>query len=93
MHQRSCRIVHGLDIELYVDIEEQSYVDTAIISEIDQSTENEALMINDQNNPNLKRGIKLPTSDAAWSTANDYFKFALQSNQPIASQDYNNAIK
>ena len=92
MHQRSCRVVHGLDTELYADIEEQSNVDTPIIPENDQSTENEALMVNDQNIPNLKRGIKLSTSDAEWSTANDYFKFALQSNQPIASQDLDTNI-
>ena len=43
--------------------------------------------------PELKKGIKLPKNDSEWSTANDYFKFALQTDHPIAPQDINSKIK
>ena len=42
---------------------------------------------------NLRKGIKLPKSNSEWSTANEHFKFALQSNDPITSQDLNSNIK
>ena len=45
------------------------------------------------NIPVLKKGIKLPKNNSEWSTVNDYFKFALQSNQPITSQDLDSNIK
>ena len=50
-------------------------------------------MVNDHDIPNLKKVIKLPKTNQEWSTANDYFKFTLQSNQPITSQDLNTNIK
>jgi hypothetical protein len=78
---------------LYTDIEEQSNFDTENIPEMNQSIQNEASTSNNQNIPDLNKGIKLPKSTLQWSTANDYFKFALQSNQPITSQDLDSNIK
>ena len=43
--------------------------------------------------PELKKGVKLLKNDSEWSTANDYFKFALQTHHPIASQGINSKIK
>ncbi len=40
----------------------------------------------------LKKGIKLPQNDAEWSTANNYFKFALELNAPIRAQDLSSSI-
>jgi hypothetical protein len=37
----------------------------------------------DQNFPVLKKGVKLPKSDAEWSAADSYFKFELRLNAPI----------
>ena len=82
MHQRSCQVVHGLNAELYADIEEQINHDTENIAEMDQSGGDETLTVNNHDIPTLKKGIKLPKSDLQWSTANDYFKFALQIDQP-----------
>ena len=59
---------------------------------MDQCNQNEASTPNNQSNPDLKRGIKLPKSNLQWSTANDYFKFVLQTNQPITSQDLDSNI-
>ena len=39
------------------------------------------------------KGINLPKNDSEWSTANDYFKCALQPNDPITLQDLNSKIK
>jgi hypothetical protein len=93
MHQRSCRVIQGLNTELCNDIEEQSNFDTENIPEMDQFIQNEASTSNNQNISDLNKGIKLPKSTLQWSTANDYFKFALQSNQPITSQDLDSNIK
>lgn len=79
MHQRSCQVVHGLDAELYADIEEQCNHDTQVIAETDQSVGNETFTVNDIEFPILK---KLPKNNLQWSTANDYYKFAVQTNQP-----------
>ena len=40
-------VVHGLDAELYADIEEQINHDTEIIPEMDQSGGNETFTVND----------------------------------------------
>jgi hypothetical protein len=93
MHQRSCRVIQGLNTELCTDIEEQNNFDTENIPEMDQSIQNEASTSDNQNIPDLNKGIKLPKSTLQWSTANDYFKSALQSNQPITSQDLDSNIK
>ena len=93
MHQRSCRVIHGLNDELYNDIEEQINIDSENAPELNQSTSHEESPVNDNDIPNLRKGIKLPKSNSEWSTANEYFKFALQSNQPMRSQDLDSNIR
>ena len=46
----------------------------------------------DQNFPVLKKGVKLPKSDAEWSTADSYFKFELRLNAPIRIEDLSSSI-
>ena len=41
MHQRSCRVIHGLNDELYNDIEEQINIDSENVPELNQSTSHE----------------------------------------------------
>jgi len=75
MHQRSCRVIKGLEQETFEhqDIN-QSYDDTGQFDdEIDFSTM-----------PDIKPGVRLPTSDLDWKLANDFFVGEL----PIA--DVNN---
>ena len=93
MHQCSCRVIQGLNTELCTDIEEQGSFETETIPEINQCNQNEASIANNQSFPDLKKGIKLPKSNLQWSTANDYFKFVLESDQPITSQDLDSNIK
>jgi hypothetical protein len=52
MHQRSCRVIQGLDGEFCTDLEEQNNSDTENIPEMDQSTINETPTV-----PRLKRKI------------------------------------
>ena len=93
MHQRSCQVVHGLNAELYADIEEQINHDTENIAEMDQSGGDETFTVNNHDIPTSKKGIKLPKSNLQWSTANDYFNFALQIDQPITSQNLDTNIR
>ena len=55
-------IIQGLNTELCTDIEEQSNFDTENIPEMDQCIQNEASTSNNQNIPDLNKGIKLPKS-------------------------------
>ena len=50
-------------------------------------------MTNDESFPELKHGINLLKNYSGWQTANDYFKCALQFNDPITMQDVNSKIK
>ena len=50
-------------------------------------------MTNEESFPELKQGINLLKNDSVWETANDYFKCALQLNDPIRVQDVNSKIK
>ena len=93
MHQRSC-VIHGLNDELLTDLEQQSTENSTYSFNSSTVEENDA-MANDasnQNFPVLKKGIKLPQNDAEWSTANNYFKFALELNAPIRAQDLRSSI-
>ena len=61
MHQRSCRVFKGLEQETFEhqDIN-QTYDDTGQLdNEIDLSTM-----------PDIKPGVRLPTSDLDWKLAN-----------------------
>ncbi|CAB3998171.1 Hypothetical predicted protein, partial [Paramuricea clavata] len=93
MHQRSCQVIHGLNDELCADLEEQITTDNSVnISEIEHNG-NDINTVNYDNFPELKKGINLPKNDSEWSTANDYFKCALQPSDPITLQDLNSKIK
>ena len=91
MHQRSCRVILGLNNELRADLDEENndiYPDD--ISNNAQCNSNAGET--HEEFPFLKKGINLPQSDKEWSTANEYFKFALNLNPPISSQDINSFI-
>ena len=94
MHQRSCRVIHGLNDELLADLEEQSTKDSANTSVYStaEDTDNMANNIENQSFPVLKKGINLPKSDADWLTANNYFKFTIQLSAPIRGQDLSSSI-
>ena len=57
-----------------------------------QATNSEGSVINEECIPDLKRGIKPPKSNSEWSTAKEYFKFALQANEPITSHNLDSNI-
>jgi hypothetical protein len=93
MHQRSCQVIHGLNDELCADLEEQITTDnTENISE-NEHNGNDINTVNYESFPELKKGINLPKNDSEWSTANDYFKWALQPNDPITLQDVAKLLK
>lgn len=65
-----------------VRIEEFTNISTHSIAEEIDATEN---IVSEQSYP-VRKGINLPKSDADWSTADTYFKFALQLNAPMTNQ-------
>ena len=83
MHQRSCQVIHGLNDELSADLEEQITTDNTADTPENDNSINDIDMTNDESFPELKHGINLPKNDSGWQTANDYFKCALQFNDPI----------
>ena len=85
--------IHGLNDELYNDIDKQINIDSENVPEMNQSTSHEESPVNDNDVPILRKGIKLPKSNSKWSTANEYFKIALQSNQPMRSQNLDSNIR
>ena len=91
MHQRSCGVILGLNNELRADLdEENNNICPDDISNNAQCNSNAGET--HEEFPFLKKGINLPQSDKEWSTANEYFKFALNLNPPISSQDINSYI-
>ena len=93
MHQRSCQVIHGLNDELSADLEEQITTDNTADTPGNDNSLNDIDMTNDESFPELKQGINLPKNDSGWQTANDYFKCALQFNDPITMRDVNSKIK
>ena len=95
MHQRSCRVIHGLNDELLTDLEQQSTENSTTNNSTHSTCEETDVMENiasDQYFPVLKKGVKLPKSDAEWSTADSYFKFELRLNAPIIIEDLSSSI-
>ena len=93
MHQRSCKIISGLNEELLEDLknqDESNNDDTVNLNNgfVDSNTTNEHV----EKYPQLKPGINLPKSDSEWLTANEYFKFTLPLNAPIRNADLNTSI-
>ncbi|CAB4027255.1 Hypothetical predicted protein [Paramuricea clavata] len=93
MHQRSCQVIHGLNDELCADLEEQITTDNSENISENEHNGNDINTVNYDSFPELKKGINLPKNDSEWSTANDYFKCALQPSDPITLQDLNSKIK
>ena len=94
MHQRSCRVIHGLNDELLANLEELSTKDSGngSVHSTAEDIDNMANNAENQSFPALKKGINLPKSDAEWLTANNYFKFMLQLSAPIRGQDLSSSI-
>ena len=68
MHQRSCRVIQGLNNELCADPEEQitdNNTDTAVDKELNTISNR----VNIEEIPVLKKGINLPKRDSEWSKA------------------------
>ncbi|CAB3994937.1 Hypothetical predicted protein [Paramuricea clavata] len=93
MHQRSCQVIHGLNDELCADLEEQITTDNSKNISENEHNGNDINTVNYESFPELKKDINLPKNDSEWSTANDYFNYALQPNDPITFQDLNSKIK
>ncbi|CAB4032766.1 Hypothetical predicted protein, partial [Paramuricea clavata] len=55
MHQRSCRVIQGLDSEFRTDLEEQNNSDTENIPELGQSTLNETPTVEKEDIANLRK--------------------------------------
>ena len=83
MHQRSCRVIKDLDKELTYHID---YGNEPLDSAEDGR-------INDyiQDLPNIKLGVKLPTSESQWDEANAYFKATLPVHE-INSNNVNDCV-
>jgi hypothetical protein len=91
MHQRSCRVISGLNTELRADLDEEN--NNICAEDISNNAQcNSNVEETHEEFPLLKKGINLPQNDKEWSTANEYFKFALNLNPPIRSQDFSSSI-
>jgi hypothetical protein len=90
MHQRSCRVIDGMEEELQQQMTDA--LNDQVCEDSVQSVENVISSLNTQESyPDLKKGIKLPKSPIQWSNANDFFQFTL-SNQPITTQEISKCI-
>jgi hypothetical protein len=84
MHQRSCRVIDGMEEELQQQMTDA--LNDQVCEDSVQSVEDVISSLNSQESyPDLKKGIKLPKSPIQWSNATDFFQFTL-SNQPITTQ-------
>ena len=88
MHQRSCQVLHGLNDEMRADLEEQMMNNNDDTRESD-NCDSDVTANSEECFPEVKKGVKLPKNDKEWLTANEYFKYALQFDDPIKSQDDN----
>ena len=95
MHQRSCRVINGLNNELCADLEEQ-VAENNTQEDLDLTGDELTANLSSAENettPEIKKGIKLPKRDSEWSTANEYFKSTLPLNGPIKSQELDASIQ
>ena len=92
MHQRSCRVVLGLNDQLHADLNHMLLTDQEYGSgSVPLITSGgSSLEPGDYGFPDIERGINLPKSDDRWITANECFKSVLflnpQSRLKIATQ-------
>ena len=93
MHQRSCRVILGLNSELLEDLFEQAESNNVDSEDVDDVRHAENLNSNEHDEyPKLRRGINIPKTNSEWLTANEYFKFSIISDSPIKCQDLNASI-
>ena len=94
MHQRSCRVIHGLNNELCADLEEQTTDNTEDVRMDNVATDNANLTSTENDEtPMLKKGVNLPKQESEWITANEYFKSSLLLNGPIKSHELNTSVQ
>ena len=94
MHQRSCRVIMGLNKELLENVFEQEESNNNCAGDLDDIDTTSVYNTNQEAEyPELKKGINLPKTNSEWLTANEHFKFSLMSNPPITSDDLNTSIK
>ena len=72
-HQRSCRVIRGLDKELVSELQNISDFEN-------QPYMNHHVVISGEN-PMFKTGIKFPKIDEQWNLANSYFKGELPAHE------------
>ena len=85
MHQRSCRVLQGLNENLLQDLEREitnNSADASTTCEVAQMDRSMQTEISTESY--LKPGMKLPKTSWEWEAANGYFQ-AVFSNQPIES--------
>ena len=95
MHQRSCRVVLGLNDQLRADLND------ALLTDQESGDVGDPLMASgvpspqpeDHCFPKIKKGINLPKSEEQWLTANEYFKSVLSLNPPITVQNLSSRVK
>ena len=95
MHQRSCRVVLGLNDQLRADLND------AVLTDRESGDVGDPLMASgvpfpqpeDHCFPKIKKGINLPKSEEQWLTANEYFKSVLSLNPPITVQNLSSRVK
>ena len=94
MHQRSCRVMQGLDDELCEKLQDEIHNSNGNNSGLGEDMDgyDEEMTHISSEIFILKRGIKLPKSAQEWLTAKEYFK-AEFSNQPIIASDIDSNIK
>ena len=86
-HQRSCGAIIGLDKDALMDIAQE--IDASLGLHDDVWNDNE--QISDLGDTKVKSGIKLPTSESQWGTANAFFHASLPTCD--ISNDLNAACK
>ena len=90
MHQRSCRVIDGMEEELQQHIQDVLN-EQACEEEVESIVDTISSQKSEETFPDLKKEIKLPKSPSQWSIANDFFQLTL-SNSPITAQDINKNI-
>ena len=81
-HQRSCRVIMGLNDELNYALQENN---EEIFGDQSEST----VKVNLAEDTIIKPGIKLPKSESEWKTANSFF----HANLPIADMNTDGDFK
>ena len=95
MHQRSCRVVLGLNDQLRADLND------AVLTDQESGDVGDLLMASGVPSPqpenhcfhDIKKGINLPKSEDQWLTADEYFKSVLSMNPPITVQNLSSCVK